>query len=160
MSSVAILRLGAADLGLARAMNALFAEAFEDLASYAHVPPDDHWLVETLARESVVALVALSGDRIVGAAVAYELDKLGQRRRELYLYDLAVAADCRRRGIATALIDALRHHAAARECHTLFVQADYGDDPAVALYTKLGTREEVLHFDIAPAGAGGIGPSD
>jgi aminoglycoside 3-N-acetyltransferase I len=30
----------------------------------------------------------------------------------------------------------------------IFVQADYGDDPAIALYSKLGTREEVLHFDI------------
>lgn len=28
-----------------------------------------------------------------------------------------------------------------------------GDDPAVALYTKLGVREDVMHFDIAPSGA-------
>jgi aminoglycoside 3-N-acetyltransferase I len=32
----------------------------------------------------------------------------------------------------------------------IFVQADRGDDPAITLYTKLGVREEVLHFDIAP----------
>jgi aminoglycoside 3-N-acetyltransferase I len=32
------------------------------------------------------------------------------------------------------------------------VQADIGDVPAIALYTKLGTREDVLHFDIAVAG--------
>jgi aminoglycoside 3-N-acetyltransferase I len=25
------------------------------------------------------------------------------------------------------------------------------DEPAIALYSKLGVREEVLHFDIAPA---------
>jgi aminoglycoside 3-N-acetyltransferase I len=31
----------------------------------------------------------------------------------------------------------------------IFVQADKGDAPAVALYTKLGIREDVLHFDIA-----------
>src|ERR671916_804103 len=30
---------------------------------------------------------------------------------------------------------------------------DYGDDPAIALYGKLGTREDVLHFDI------GVGPT-
>ena len=30
----------------------------------------------------------------------------------------------------------------------IFVQADYGDDAAIALYTKLGVREDVLHFDI------------
>jgi aminoglycoside 3-N-acetyltransferase I len=28
------------------------------------------------------------------------------------------------------------------------VQADYDDEPAVALHTKLGVRKEVLHFDI------------
>lgn len=33
----------------------------------------------------------------------------------------------------------------------IFVQADTGDEDksAVALYTKLGLREDVLHFDIA-----------
>jgi hypothetical protein len=30
----------------------------------------------------------------------------------------------------------------------IYVQADLGDDPAIALYTKLGVREDVLHFDI------------
>jgi aminoglycoside 3-N-acetyltransferase I len=35
----------------------------------------------------------------------------------------------------------------------MYVQADIVDDPAVALYTKLGVREDVLHFDIAVDGA-------
>jgi aminoglycoside 3-N-acetyltransferase I len=30
----------------------------------------------------------------------------------------------------------------------MFVQADMGDEPAIALYSKLGVREDVLHFDI------------
>ncbi len=32
----------------------------------------------------------------------------------------------------------------------MFVQADTGEEdaPAIALYTKLGTREDGLHFDI------------
>ncbi len=34
--------------------------------------------------------------------------------------------------------------------YVIFIQADHGDEPAVALYTKLGAREEVLHFDISP----------
>lgn len=160
MNAAVVQRLGAGDIGLALAMNALFAEAFEDKANYADAPPDNGWLVEALARPSVVALVAVADDRVVGAAVAYELDKLEQRRRELYLYDLAVDMAYRRRGIATQLIAALRAHAAARGCWTMFVQADYGDDPAIALYTKLGAREDVMHFDIAPAGAGEIRPSD
>jgi aminoglycoside 3-N-acetyltransferase I len=35
-----------------------------------------------------------------------------------------------------------------RGAWAVFVQADYGDEPAIALYEKLGVREEVLHFDI------------
>lgn len=34
------------------------------------------------------------------------------------------------------------------------VQADHGDDAAIALYTKLGVREDVLHFDIPPVARG------
>ncbi len=44
---------------------------------------------------------------------------------------------------------ALRRIAAARGSYVIFVQADLGDAPAIALYSKLGRREEVLHFDIA-----------
>jgi aminoglycoside 3-N-acetyltransferase I len=36
-----------------------------------------------------------------------------------------------------------------------YVQADQGDNPAIALYTKLGVREDVLHFDI-PVGEGRV----
>jgi aminoglycoside 3-N-acetyltransferase I len=32
----------------------------------------------------------------------------------------------------------------------IYVQADDGDEPAIALYTKLGKREDVMHFDIEP----------
>ncbi len=89
--------------------------------------------------------------RSSGGLAAYELKKFEQPRSELYIYDLAVAAAHRRQGIATALIHALQKIAAARGAYVIFVQADAGDEPAVALYSKLGSREEVLHFDIAVA---------
>ena len=50
---------------------------------------------------------------------------------------------------ATALIGELRHVAAERGAYVVFVQADLVDAPAIALYTRLGVREDVLHFDIA-----------
>jgi len=46
------------------------------------------------------------------------------------------------------LIDALRPIAAARGAHVIFVQAERGDKPAIALYSKLGTREDVVSFEI------------
>ena len=78
------------------------------------------------------------------------LDKLEQRRSEIYIYDLAVAEAHRRQGIATALIVELKDIASRIGAWVIYVQADYGDEPAIALYEKLGTREDVMHFDIAP----------
>jgi aminoglycoside 3-N-acetyltransferase I len=143
-----IQRLAADDIPLARALNALFAVEFEDPRSYAARLPEDAYLREVLARENIIALVAVEAGRVVGGAVAYELDKLEQARREHYLYDLAVAKDYRRRGIATALIRRLQEVARQRGAWVVYVQADRGDDPAIALYEKLGLREEVLHFDL------------
>jgi aminoglycoside 3-N-acetyltransferase I len=93
---------------------------------------------------------------VVGGLAAYELKKFEQARSEIYIYDLAVAESHRRQGIATALIAELQTIGAARGASVIFVQADHGDDPAIALYTKLGEREDVLHFDIeVPRARGG-----
>ncbi|MCY1529341.1 Gentamicin 3-N-acetyltransferase [compost metagenome] len=67
----------------------------------------------------------------------------------MYIYDLAVDAVHRRQGIATRLIEHLQGIAAACGAWVVYVQADPPDAPAVALYSKLGRREEVLHFDLA-----------
>ena len=87
---------------------------------------------------------------MIGGLTAYVLEKLEQERSEIYIYDLAVAAHRRRRGVATALISELRTIATPLGAWVVYVQADHGDDPAISLYSKLGTREDVLHFDIRP----------
>lgn len=148
--SLVIQRLGPDDVSLMRALNRVFGAAFDDPESYAAEPPSDDYLRGLLAKEHVAALAALRGGEVVGGLVAYELDKFERTRRELYVYDLAVSSAHRRRGVATALIERLRAIAAGRGAWVIFVQADHGDDPAIALYEKLGRREEVLHFDIAP----------
>jgi aminoglycoside 3-N-acetyltransferase I len=71
----------------------------------------------------VIALVAIEGEAVVGGLVAYELDKLEQARREVYIYDLAVLESRRRRGVATGLIERLRAIAAERGAWVVYVQA-------------------------------------
>jgi aminoglycoside 3-N-acetyltransferase I len=143
-----IKRLGADDIALMRGINALYADAFEAPRDYPEGQPDDDYLRRHLADPNVIALAALAGDRVVGALTGYVLPKLEQARSELYIYDLAVAEDWRRKGAATALIEATKAIGQKSGAWVIFVQVDYGDDPAVALYTKLGAREEVMHFDI------------
>ena len=147
--SLEVRRLGPADVAEMRALNALFAEAFDDLDSYRSAPPDNSYLARHLARDSVIALGAFDGPDAVGGLVGYVLDKLEQERSEIYIYDLAVAEEHRRRGVATALIGALQPIAQAIGAWVIYVQADHGDEPAIALYTKLGSREDVMHFDIS-----------
>ena len=143
-----IRQLGPDDLPLMDGLLTMFGEAFDDLESYSAARPGPDYLRGLLGGDSFIALAALDGDTVVGGIAAYELRKFEQARSEIYLYDLAVATTHRRRGVATALIAALQEIAARRGAWVIFVQADYGDDPAVALYTKLGVREDVMHFDI------------
>jgi aminoglycoside 3-N-acetyltransferase I len=94
-------------------------------------------------------VVVTDGDKVIGGLAAYELEKFEQDRREIYIYDLAVSEHHRRKGVATQLIDELRHVATRRRAYVIFVQADKGDIPAIRLYESLGTKEDVFHFDIA-----------
>ena len=134
-----------------RALLRVFGAAFEEEATYCGAQPSDGYLRAMLGGEHFIALAALENDEVVGGLAAYVLHKFEQRRSEVYIYDLAVASGQRRRGIATALIGALQKIAAQRGAHVIFVQADRGNGPAIALYEKLGKREEVLNFDIRVA---------
>lgn len=141
-------RLLPGETTLVHGMLTMFSEAFEDEETYGAKRPSATYVDALLAGPSFIALVALDGERVVGGLAAYELQKFEQERSEVYIYDLAVLATHRRQGVATALIDGLRPIAKERGAWVIYVQADLGDDPAIALYTKLGVREDVLHFDI------------
>ncbi len=143
------------DVPLLEAMLTMFGKAFGDPASYDDARPSRAYLARLLARDTFIALAALDGEAVVGGIAAYVLDKFEQERSEIYIYDLAVAETHRRRGIATAMIRELQRIAADRGAWVIFVQADHGDDPAIALYSGLGQREDVLHFDIPVIGRTG-----
>ena len=87
-------------------------------------------------------------DSVVGCLAAYELRKFEQERSEIYIYDLAVYQEHRRQGIATRLIERTKEIARERSAWVVYVQSDYIDTPAVNLYSKLGIKEEVMHFDL------------
>ena len=143
------------DIALVDELSLLFGEAFDDIDTYTGKRPSPDYVRQLLEGDCFLALVALEEEAVVGGIAAYELKKFEQERSEIYIYDLAVAAAHRRAGIATELIETLKKIAAERGAYVIFVQADteVEDQPAIALYTKLGTREEVLHFDIAVEGS-------
>lgn len=152
-----ILHLQPADVARMEELMTVFGQAFDDLPTYTAARPDAAYTARLLGNPSFIALAAVLDDAVVGGLAAYELPKFEQARSEVYIYDLAVAETHRRQGVATALIRELQAIAAARGAWVMYVQADHGDDPAIALYTQLGTREDVLHFDIPVLGPRGGG---
>lgn len=147
---VEIRQLTPNDIELMMALSTSFGEAFNDMCTYTQKRPSKEYLKRLLSGDSFIALAALEGIDVVGGIAAYELKKFEQERSEIYIYDLAVLSEHRQKGIATALIDRLKLIAADRGAYVIFVQSDTSveDKPAIELYSKIGLREEVLHFDI------------
>ena len=148
-SSLLIRRLTESDLSIMDELMTVFAEVFGEPETYRGAVPSAAYLRLLLAKDHFIVLVAMKDGAVIGGLAAYELEKFEQERSEIYIYDLAVASAHRREGIATALIEESKRIAAERAAWVVFVQADHGDEPAIRLYSKLGAREDVLHFDIA-----------
>lgn len=140
--------LAGADTETFRALLAMMGKAFDDIPTYTTAQPDAAYLRRLLDGDQFIALAAQQDGAVIGGLAAYVLPKFEQARSEVYIYDLAVDESHRRRGVATALIRRLQDIAHTRGAWVIYVQADPSDAPAVALYTKLGLREDVLHFDI------------
>ncbi len=144
-----IRRLKASDIDDMRSLLSVFGDVFDEASTYCNAQPGSNYLQHLLGKEGFIALVALINGTVVGGLTAYELQKYEQQRSEIYIYDLAVLEGHRRKGIATTLIEKLKVIGARRGVYVIMVQADKGDDPAITLYSKLGVREDILHFDIA-----------
>jgi aminoglycoside 3-N-acetyltransferase I len=140
--------LGPDDLEAMHALLTVFGEAFEEVDTYGAARPSPDYLQRLLGSDTFIALATFDAGRVVGGLVAYELRKFERERSEIFIYDLAVAATHRRRGIATALLREMQQIAAARGAWVVFIQADADDQPAIAVYERLGTREDAVHFDI------------
>src|SRR5215203_1721832 len=128
--------LTSSGVGAMRALLRVFGAAFEDVPTYQDAVPSDDYLRSLLATPHFIVVTACDGDEVIGGLAAYELQKFERDRREIYIYDLAVAVEHRRKGVATGLIRELQRVAAARNAYVIFVQADPGDAPAIALYEK------------------------
>ncbi len=141
-------QLTSADVPLFKDLLRVFGEAFDEIDTYQRSVPSDDYLTRLLSKQHFIAVVAMKSEEVVGGLAAYQLDKFEQDRREIYIYDLAVAQGHRRRGVATGMIGELKRIASKRNVYVIFVQADLWDGPAIALYESLGKKETAHHFDI------------
>ena len=144
-----IRKLEESDVAIAQELFILFKKVFFDLVITQDDLPDKEYIQSLLAKDSFHIFVALDGDVIIGGVTLFELDMYMKKSKEAYIYDIAVDKTVRHKGVATALVDAIRSYGQDRGIEVVFVEASTNDIDAVAFYESLGIEKEyVTHFNI------------
>lgn len=133
-----IVRLTAADVGRARELFLLMGTLLDAAAQ----PLSEDYLERLLRRDDFWVLAASVGGRVVGGLTAHVLPMTRGELAELFVYDLAVAADHRRRGIGRDLVAAVRALAESAGIPVVFVPAGGDDARAAAFYRAVGGTPE------------------
>jgi aminoglycoside 3-N-acetyltransferase I len=94
---------------------------------------------ELLGDERTILLAAFDeGDEPIGFVLAYELLRRHGEPTQLFVYEVGVAPEARRRGVATALLRELARIARARGIRSGFVLTNEANEAAMELYRSLG----------------------
>jgi len=107
-------------------------------------PPDFATAESFLVTPGHHLLIAYEGDEPAGFVSGVELTH-PDKGTEMFLYELAVGEPFQRRGIGTALVNALRDIALERACYDMWVLTDADNDAALATYRTTGTTAESGH---------------
>ncbi len=67
---------------------------------------------------------------------------------EMFLYELGVAEDARRRGVGGALVDALATLARERGCYGMWTATEHDNAAALATYRGAGARTDASHVTV------------
>jgi len=130
------------------------------LAEYEHAVPGALAITETLLREAmfgspraVEVLLAFVGEEIAGFAMFFHNFSSWRGRRGIFLEDLFVRPEMRRKGVGRALLAELARIALARNCARIeWLVLDW-NQPAIDFYGSLGAAplEEWTTFRIGGA---------
>jgi aminoglycoside 3-N-acetyltransferase I len=134
IDSVTIRRLGLENVAEACRLFQTIASVFEEDSK--RLPPD--YVKSLLGSPSFWAIGAFAGNEVLGGLTAHTLPMTRSADREVFLYDIAVREEWRRRGIGRRLVEFLREAAAAETINVMFVPADNEDLHALDFYRALG----------------------
>ena len=142
-SDFTLRELGAGDLDWARQLFDLWRRGDNVTAP----PATYETLVALLNRADFHVVAAFVENEIVGGFTGYELEMYTENATELFVYEVGVEEDYRRRGIGRGLVEAARELCVSRGLSALYIPAMADDERAVAFYAACGLkREEVAWF--------------
>ncbi|MFZ1022779.1 MAG: GNAT family N-acetyltransferase [Thermoplasmata archaeon] len=89
-----------------------------------------------------IFLLAYMGRQPVGFLRGTELRQIHTGRRQMFLYEIAVASRFRRRGVARSLIQRLLRYCRSKNFEEAFVFTSPSNRAAVGLYRSTGAKTE------------------
>nr|WP_227464285.1 GNAT family N-acetyltransferase [Nocardioides lijunqiniae] len=99
--------------------------------------------LDVVGDQATARLLLDTGERIAGGVAAYDRDWVGFRTIE-------VDPEHRRRGLGLAIMAELLDWGAERGATTAYLQVLGDNEPALALYARLGFREHHRYRYLAP----------
>jgi GNAT superfamily N-acetyltransferase len=83
-------------------------------------------------------LVAVEGEKPMGYLFAYELQRPDREQSMMFLYDITVLEQYRKKGVGTALVEQLKALCNNQHIMKMFVPTNRSNIPAINLYQKTG----------------------
>lgn len=120
----------------------LGAEDVEEVLNAAHLfdePSTPEWTNRFFASPHHHLCIAYVDGAPAGFVSGVDMSH-PDKGTEMFLYELGVDEAFRRRGIATALIEALADRARDRGCYGMWVLTDEDNESAMAAYQRAGAR--------------------
>lgn len=142
MHDIETRRLATGDRELARTLFTTMSDVFGE----EHDELTDSYINGLLGDRKFWAIAALSGGRVVGGITAHVLPLTSKATSEMFVYDIAVRADFRRRGIGRRLVRELIDGAAKDGIKCVCIPAESGDVPALDFYRALGGEELAVAY--------------
>lgn len=139
------------------------ADLYDQYRQFYEQPPNLRgcraFLADRLGRnESVVFAAEADDGRLVGFTQLYRSWCSVEMSELIYLYDLFVAPDARRAGVARALMQAAQDYATKRGAGALKLETAMTNKPAQSLYEDLGWERDrefyTYHLPLTPKSAG------
>ncbi|HSP65450.1 MAG TPA: GNAT family N-acetyltransferase [Candidatus Deferrimicrobium sp.] len=112
-----------------------------DAADLFDQPPRQPWVGSFLRDPTHHLLIASRAGRPVGFVTGVETTH-PDKGTEMFVYELAVAPDERRKGVANALLAGLTAIARSRLCYGMWVLTDSDNVAALAAYRSAGATAE------------------
>ncbi len=150
MDSYTYRQLSVFDVEPFKQLLAVFGVTFGEEKLHRTYIPDDSHVRALLARPRLISIAVELGEEVVGGLVAYESEKVENKRGEIYIYDIGVREAHRQNGIASCLMEEMRAIARVRGARVIFAQVERGDKKSIKLYELFGKSEHPHHFDIDP----------